>query len=55
MQQLLNSIQQISESRTDGCNVHFESHIFLDDGVKENKMSESALLLLSVVKDELSK
>ncbi|XP_048748701.2 uncharacterized protein LOC125660927 isoform X3 [Ostrea edulis] len=53
MQQLLESIGQISRANSDTSQLHFESHVFLDGAVKGDEMSDFALQLVSLLKDAL--
>lgn len=53
MQQLLDSIQKISQVTS--AKICFESHIFLDGAVRENKMTEFALQLIGLLNDALRK
>jgi chitin synthase len=53
MQQLLESIGQISRANSDSSEIHFESHVFLDGAVKGDEMSDFALQLVSLLKDAL--
>lgn len=53
MQQLLDSIQKISQV-TSG-RIRFESHIFMDDAIKGDEMTEFALQLIGLLNDALCK
>ncbi|XP_062605964.1 chitin synthase chs-2-like [Saccostrea cucullata] len=54
MQQLLESIRNISQATSDKSQIHFESHVFLDGAIKGEEMTDYALQLLSLLKDALN-
>lgn len=53
MQQLLESIQKISQATSD--KICFVSHIFVDGAVRAKEMTEFALQLIGLLNDTLRK
>lgn len=54
MEQLLKSISRINVAKQESGR-HFQSHIFFDNGVRDSRLTEFALQLVSIVKKTLGK
>ena len=54
MEQLLQSIKRVNSAKQLS-NRNFESHIFFDNGVCDNRLTDFALQLISVAKKTLGK